>query len=371
MKILMISSIAPENEGRFSRAIEDLYSEHEVSILVPKTSIKMKNIHVFNIDYRAPRGVLEQIRFLYSIYRLSGKLKHHTYDMVYVANYTASIYAYFLLKWINIKFVAYDAYELLVKIRGEKVSPRERIFLYFESRIVYKADIIIAANISRALIMQGYYRMERTPFIVSNAPQKIDFDLVQKIYIKKMCKVKKDTVIIYAGYISNTRGIDKLINAVGELGEGYLLNLYGSGPSLDVLKEMIALKKYKNINIYGKYRQENLPQYLMESDIGFIGYPNKGLNNIFCEPNKIYDYSKYLVPMVSTPHVSLERIFLRTGIGAINKDLKTAIQEVESKLRMYIDSCRVFNMEYQNNDEREQVREAILQMEKDVAQNCS
>lgn len=365
MKILMISIISPENEGRFIRAIENLCYEHEVTILVPKSSIEIEKIKVFSLDCDMPYGFFAQIRFLAKVLKQKKMLQQGCFDLIYISNYTATIYAYFLLKHIKIRYIVYDAYELLTKTCNEKASLREKIYMYFESKLVYKANIIIAANYNRALLMQGYYRLDNTPLVVNNIPRIVDYKFIDELYNKKLCKKKEKIFIIYAGYISITRNIDKLIDAVGDLGDEYELNIYGSGPNNDKLNEQVISKGYHNINIHGKYIQEKLHEILSQSDIGFISYPNKGLNNIFCEPNKINDYANYLVPMISTPHVTLDKVLQEEGIGITNENLKIAIKEIENNLSKYIKACKDYNNRHIRNDQGQKVLYAIFEMERE------
>src|SRR5699024_471648 len=93
------------------------------------------------------------------------------------------------------------------------------------------------------------------------------------------------TCIVYAGALTKGRDIDKLIDAVNELGSQYKLLIVGYGDYEYELNSKIKKVNNKNIISIGSVPYSDLAAVIQKCDIGYLYYSNKGLNNIYCAPN--------------------------------------------------------------------------------------
>ena len=102
-------------------------------------------------------------------------------------------------------------------------------------------------------------------------------------------------------------------------------------------------------------------EYTKHCNVGIANYDISSLNNIFCAPNKIYEYAKFGIPMLCSKNVALEET-----VGAYNagicvdfndiKELKRAIEKVKEEYAIYTKNAVSF---YQGTDVKELIRGAI------------
>ena len=118
------------------------------------------------------------------------------------------------------------------------------------------------------------------------------------------------------GDISFLRGIDVLIDAVLNLPQNFKLILVGVGPDFNEI-----LNKYKifpdKIRLIGSVTHDEVQDVVSTADIGVVVYSNKGLNNVYCSPNKIYEYTQAGLVVLTTSQPSLLNIINKYKIGAV------------------------------------------------------
>lgn len=359
MRILLLSTIPAEREGRITRLINTLIAENELTIMSPKSNYCIDGAEFITIVENIPKGYKDQINYLFKIIKIYKKLIHKDYDLIYICNYTSVPFGLYLANKMKMKIIIYDAFELIIKTRIEKKTFRDLVYLHFESKVLKLCNAVICANKERALIMQGYYRLNDTPFVVSNLPTNVGYIELNECLNREKREFSNYITITYVGYISNTRKLSNLVDEVALLGNKYQLSIYGHGDYLQQLGEMILKNGYTNIQVFGKYNQADLKDILSRTDIGYIYYPDKGLNNIYCEPNKIYDYSMYCVPMISYFHPTLFEKLNSNKIGISSDDIKNSIITISNNIAEYKKNCFDF-MIRQNTDSNSIVINRIL-----------
>ena len=85
------------------------------------------------------------------------------------------------------------------------------------------------------------------------------------------------------------------------------------------------------------------------------------LNALYCAPNKIFEYSGYGIPMISTDVLALREPFEKYDMGICLEVLDTdhivsAIRQIESKHKKMSDNC-IF---YYNSIDLDEIIENIL-----------
>ena len=73
--------------------------------------------------------------------------------------------------------------------------------------------------------------------------------------------------------------------------------------------------------------------------IGIVTYTYESLNNIFCAPNKIYEYSGFGIPMIANKIPGLENTVGKFNAGKCvefeSKQLMKAIKEIDDNYEQY------------------------------------
>lgn len=194
---------------------------------------------------------------------------------------------------------------------------KETIYGKFLTKYINYAHAVLCCEKHRAEIMKVWYKMDKTPYVIPNKPydnigQLNEGSLTKEIQEKIKCFSKKK-VLLYQGIISQDRPLDIFAKAVSEIGDDDLLFVV-MGKATNEMKQQIQ-SICKNVEFVGYVPS---PQHLLISKyakIGVANYDYSVLNNVFCAPNKIYEYSKFGIPMIVSKNLSLVETVGYSGAG--------------------------------------------------------
>ncbi len=166
-------------------------------------------------------------------------------------------------------------------------------------RVIKNAFAVVVCEQTRADIMTMWWNLKKRPYVMPNKPYSLpvnigegSIDETQRI----INQIKNKKVMLYQGIISSDRDLGLLADALSELDDKELyLGLLGKelSDSITVLKE-----KYPR-TIYLGYVPA--PYHLEVTSYAFAGiayYQGNCMNNLFCAPNKIYEYSGLGLPIL-------------------------------------------------------------------------
>lgn len=166
---------------------------------------------------------------------------------------------------------------------------------------VKKAKMVVVPEYTRAAIVQACIGLSELPRIIPNKPYDYGeeeiciLDNPMDDIVSSAHKENKK-VILYSGIFLRERKLEPFIEAVGKLKENFVIVLVGR--KSEYLEEILA--RYSYVKYLGFY---NPPQHLAiigKTDIGILTYVSDSgsINPVFCAPNKIWEYSKYGIPMI-------------------------------------------------------------------------
>jgi glycosyltransferase involved in cell wall biosynthesis len=155
--------------------------------------------------------------------------------------------------------------------------------------------------------------------------------------------------IVYAGDINYERHIEKLLKAFVNLEKDYELHIVGEGLDFLRLKNYISSldsQKARRILIYGRVPRSQLIDIYAICHVGFVGYPNVGLNNINCASNKIYEYLEGGLIVLASDNPPLERVVSKLSVGLIVKEMETdsistQIEFIKENYNEFIENVRI------------------------------
>ena len=234
----------------------------------------------------------------------------------------------------------YDAHELIIPEKDLQQSRRDRFFYRSENWAVTRAELVIAANGERAKCMEEHYHLTSTPLVISNIPPMPKEILGPKGTDEKYPVLRRldpaEIRLVYQGDMSLDRGIGKFVTAMKALDGRFRLFLVGGGPDIEKLKQIAMKDEVQDRVVFlGKVPRDHLHDILKKCDVGVVTYPDKGLNNIFCAPNKIYEYAQAGLPMISSSNPTVEAVFARFGVGKISHNPAADIPELCAHLDEY------------------------------------
>ena len=144
--------------------------------------------------------------------------------------------------------------------------------------------------------------------------------------------------------------------------------ILGYGEQEEYLRQYCSEHKIVNILFTGGKKTEELGKYISKCDIGYLYYPTTDLNNIYCAPNKIYEYTSLGLPIVSNTNPTMEFELNKYKIGKtfnendkdnISKNLQSAIHEIISNISYFKDNAKKFSNEFSWKNEGEKLVDII------------
>lgn len=196
-----------------------------------------------------------------------------------------------------------------------------------------RASCVVVPEICRAAIFRSWYGLKQTPVVLPNKPA--DHPRQKNLRIDNenakaaLTTLKaKDKIVLYQGHIAYDRDIRPVAESVRNVGNGwtfvamglphgdYLHNLRRSCPNLIYIPHVMA------------------PYHLQITSHAFVGvvtYPWDTLNNLFCAPNKVWEYSGFGIPMICSDLPALQ-FSVQTNNAGICTNMADRGQ-IESALR--------------------------------------
>jgi hypothetical protein len=180
---------------------------------------------------------------------------------------------------------------------------------------------VVVPEICRAHILQVWWRLSATPYVLPNCPPLRSINVEPAIPHEATIQVAEimrrkasgHHIILYQGDISRARDLSQVAEAVHRLGAAYTLILMGSEVSDGYVSE---LRRVCPDLLY--IASIPAPSHLTITalaDIGVAIYGHDMLNAIFCAPNKIWEYSSKGVPMLCQSIPGLEYTVVSAGAG--------------------------------------------------------
>ncbi len=168
-----------------------------------------------------------------------------------------------------------------------------RLFTYFEqmSFPFFDAVIVAGKDISEHFIYSG------KAVVLRNFPPK---EIIKKVTVKKEEKKKNQIILIYAGMLSEDRGIKQMVEAIYYLEEYSRLVLIGKFVYPDFEEEVKKIAD-KRVEFIGQIPYEKVFEYLINADIGMILF-HPTPNNIAAacgRNNKTYEYMSAGLPIIA------------------------------------------------------------------------
>lgn len=290
--------------------------------------ITLKNTHVQIISFKSKfnsNNLFSKI-FLNLFFYLFVKkqLKESNNCIIWIGSADTAFYLRNIFKnksnyYINL-FELYDKFPKIIK----KITP-----------IVKNANRVIVPEYNRAVMFKCWFSLKNVPFVIPNKPyySTAEMNDTTKAILNNL-KKKNKKIIIYQGWISNDRDINAIAEAIDEMNkidDKFLFVLMGK--ALDSSLEQLK-KKYRCI-----YHIDFVspPQHLFITSICYLGvatYDDSSLNNLYCAPNKIYEYSRFGIPMLcrDIPGLKYTVEHFEAGVCANTdnvNDVKKAISKIE------------------------------------------
>lgn len=329
-RILMFLFGPLDTDGRVLRCLSVLERmKCPTTILTCGSNNDFSTDYIRHVDFQDDKT----ISYFHFVYRCLDYAKKHNseFDAFYCQDYYSTLIGYFLAKTSRKKII-YDAHELLLPSKGQRISVRDKVFIFFERIFIRKAFYVIAANEERAKVIQEKYNLQRITWVLNITDAKMtDYNANVKVY-----SANSDYYLVYQGVLSEGRNLSFFIKALNVLPSNVKLMLIGGG-NVSFYRDLVqTLNLNSRVIITGSVSNSEMLDKLKDCHLGIISYPFNSPNNIYCSPNKIFEYAALYLPMISTNQPFLEKNLKKYGIGVTFREndvesFKSSFEEVISR----------------------------------------
>lgn len=208
-------------------------------------------------------------------------------------------------------------------------------------RIARIANKVIVPELNRAHILRSYLKLDTTPTVLPNKP--IDLPELKNQDIKELVKrFEGKKVVLYQGHISPVRNVEPICKAIDKL-ENFVFVLMGS--CYDGYADKL-IHTYHNIVHIPFIPPPMHLEFTSKAYIGIVTYEHFTLNEVFCAPNKIWEYSGYGLPMICSDIPGLIYTVEQNKCGVcvnINDEdaIFNAISIIESNYNQYRENAKL------------------------------
>lgn len=174
---------------------------------------------------------------------------------------------------------------------------------YYQRRLrVYArhARRVVVPEASRAAILQAWYGLDRQPAVLPNKqalhPRIRHLGVDDHAARDALAAVAEgERIVLYQGHIGVGRNVAPVADAVVRLGPGWRLVVMGTvhGGALDEIRAKCPEVLW--------IPHVSAPRHLRvtsHATVGILHYTPDSLNNVFCAPNKLWEYTGFDIPIV-------------------------------------------------------------------------
>lgn len=237
-------------------------------------------------------------------------------------------------------------------------------------RVIRKAAIVTCCEKHRAVIMKSRYRLAKLPYILPNKPYEFSStgdiengEQYNEKYLEQINDIKDKFVVLYQGIIGKDRPLANIAKALNKIGSKDIVFLVMGKGDKTLIEELYLL--YDQVKYLGFVPS---PQHLAITkfaNIGIANYDFSCLNNVFCAPNKIYEYAKFGLPMLVSENIGLTETVGTFGAAeCIDFEDVDAIAEGIKKIKIsyqnYSDNAIHF---YNSTNNRDMIKTIISELE--------
>lgn len=305
-------------DGRVHRATKVLAEVAEIELICPAGADVSPDLPYAVRTVDLPKGLgarfTEHPVFWWAFVRAALRFRP---DVVYVHDHYLAPAGTLAARLVGARLV-YDAHELSIPEPGVRMAWQDRAKYLFDLIGVRFADVIITTGNERARAMQRHYRLSVEPLVIRNIAEKEMTEKRSRASDRATLRAGAECLFVYEGHVTLERGIQDFVEAMQFLPESCHFLIVGGGPHITDLQALAAsLGLAERVRFTGRVTREAVQDILLHCDIGLVSYSWQGLNNLYCTPNKIFEYAHAGLPMVTTAQPSLRDFVVEEGIGSI------------------------------------------------------
>lgn len=253
----------------------------------------------------------------------------------------------------------------------QELHENDKHYLRAFSKVINNAELVFMNEYNRTILYQIWFKMKKRAIVLPNKPfflpnkkdiQNHILPRIKQQYEEKIELFKTKKVILFQGWYGKPdRDLTAFVQAIKELGDDYRMAILG--------------RYNKNLDEYRAIDPNIIhidfipaPDYLVFTSLAYIGivsYNPNSLNNAYCAPNKIWEYSTFSLPMLCNDIPGLKYTVEYSGAGICvdennTKAIFEAILQIDMDYYKYSNNATQMNNNFNN---AEIIRNAMLSIE--------
>lgn len=203
------------------------------------------------------------------------------------------------------------------------------------------ARCVICPEPNRASIIRSLHHLSYTPIVIPNVPVGHDSTRRQSIENPTTCDELQSLIsrglkiALYQGRIQEDRDLSSHCRVFARRAIDWRLVLMG--------RDYGCLKRYQSLCPTLLHIDHlDAPMHMQVTSwatVGIVAYNYDSLNNIFCAPNKIYEYGSFGIPMLANDVPGLRNAVTRYSAGVCaetsDEDLAGGLSRLEKDYSSY------------------------------------
>lgn len=221
--------------------------------------------------------------------------------------------AYILAK-INRKPCLYDSHELYIDCTKHNRIQRW-VWYQLEKYMAPRTFANIQENDSRGKVFSERYKLA-PPTIIRNC-QYLNIKKKANRFRDELSISPTDSIILYQGMVTQSRGVDVLIEAMNFI-ENAVLIIMGQGVYKEKIRKDIKTHTKKDkIFILDPVPWEVLSDYTASADIGVSALQNTTIQHYYALSNKLFEYLSAGLPVVFSNFPEMRKVIVNNNVGLV------------------------------------------------------
>lgn len=230
-------------------------------------------------------------------------------------------------------------------------------------QVIHQAEAVFMPEFNRTMIYKVWFKLDKQPYLLPNKPYFVlsekDCDKVLNEYHDRICNLQNKKVILYQGGIKRLRMLDKIARAIKVIDNNYHLLVVGPEQESGVIDEIKEITP--EITHISFIPAPNYMAFCKIAHIGYVTYEPNSLNNIYCAPNKIFEYSSFGLPMIANDIPGLRFTVGVSGAcelvePTIINSIVEGLQRIENSYSKYKENSIAF---YNSVDNKKTISEVL------------
>ena len=214
--------------------------------------------------------------------------------------------------------LVYDSHELYSE---QEFSTREkRLWKAIEEKFIHQCDAVITVNQSIASELQSRYGVNSV-HVIYNAINSTARVQKNKLFHQAFELPLGRKILLFQGGLSKGRHLETLVHAMKYINNHCIdLVILGDGQVRKALERLaLSLGIKHRVYFHPAVPQHQLLEYTQSADAGIIPYQATCLNNLYCTPNKLFEFIAAGIPILGSDLPEINHIVLKHQLGLTGK----------------------------------------------------